>query len=357
MKQITFHCETITPMFLAGADGKTPELRPSAVKGALRFWWRAMNSNLSNEALLQEEEQIFGGVRHKAIKSPLLVSVSHPKFETIHPKSAYEKEVYDGIAYLFYSMIHFGNGREGISPGTKFDIVLRSRSEEVLKKGAACMWLLAFLGGIGSRARRGGGNFYVNAIDDNANLLDNSGLRYFPIENEIIDDFLKSNYLSLKTLLHQQQNGRNLNEFSNLVHSKLYTSPSGKDDWRDILNEFGSNLKNFRLNENNRANLKWFESAAFGLPVRHKNFNVTPLNTERRASPLNTERRASSLIFRIVKFRNSYYWIICHLNGDFLKKNHEGNDIETDRKQGWTKLKILDAFLNHLQNKSTIILQ
>jgi len=38
MKQITFECETVTPMFLAGADGKTPELRAPSIKEALRFY-------------------------------------------------------------------------------------------------------------------------------------------------------------------------------------------------------------------------------------------------------------------------------------------------------------------------------
>ncbi len=44
MRSITFECETITPMFLACADGKTPELRPPSIKGLMRFWWRAMNA-------------------------------------------------------------------------------------------------------------------------------------------------------------------------------------------------------------------------------------------------------------------------------------------------------------------------
>ncbi|MBK8563977.1 MAG: type III-B CRISPR module RAMP protein Cmr1 [Saprospiraceae bacterium] len=38
MKTITFTCKTITPMFLNGADGQTPELRPSSIKGVLRYW-------------------------------------------------------------------------------------------------------------------------------------------------------------------------------------------------------------------------------------------------------------------------------------------------------------------------------
>ena len=46
MEKIVFECESVTPMFMYGADGKTPELRPASVKGVMRFWWRAINGNL-----------------------------------------------------------------------------------------------------------------------------------------------------------------------------------------------------------------------------------------------------------------------------------------------------------------------
>lgn len=35
MNTITFKCETVTPMFMAGADGKEPELRAPSIKGVL----------------------------------------------------------------------------------------------------------------------------------------------------------------------------------------------------------------------------------------------------------------------------------------------------------------------------------
>jgi len=47
-------------MFLAGADGKTPELRAPSIKGAVRFWWRAMNGCLSIKDLKEKESEIFG---------------------------------------------------------------------------------------------------------------------------------------------------------------------------------------------------------------------------------------------------------------------------------------------------------
>lgn len=35
--------EIVTPMFIGGAaQHEQPELRPPSIKGALRFWWRAL---------------------------------------------------------------------------------------------------------------------------------------------------------------------------------------------------------------------------------------------------------------------------------------------------------------------------
>jgi len=46
LHKITFDYETITPMFLAGADQGQVELCAPSIKGTLRFWWRAMSKSL-----------------------------------------------------------------------------------------------------------------------------------------------------------------------------------------------------------------------------------------------------------------------------------------------------------------------
>ncbi len=33
----------VTPMFIGNAEQKADSVRPPAIKGALRFWWRALN--------------------------------------------------------------------------------------------------------------------------------------------------------------------------------------------------------------------------------------------------------------------------------------------------------------------------
>ena len=53
---VIFKCRVVTPMFMAGADNETPELRPSEFKGMMRFWWRAIKAEDNIEKLKQEIE-------------------------------------------------------------------------------------------------------------------------------------------------------------------------------------------------------------------------------------------------------------------------------------------------------------
>lgn len=43
MKQAEFKFQIVTPMFLGGAGQQAEGIRPASIKGALRFWWRALN--------------------------------------------------------------------------------------------------------------------------------------------------------------------------------------------------------------------------------------------------------------------------------------------------------------------------
>lgn len=91
MHSITFTCETITPMFLSGADGTTPELRAPSIKGALRFWWRAMNGH--NPNMKTEESVMFGGSGDAEGRSKFTIEVLKP-----FPKKSRE-ELPDSVGY------------------------------------------------------------------------------------------------------------------------------------------------------------------------------------------------------------------------------------------------------------------
>lgn len=52
----TYHIEFLTPCFCAGADQTHAELRPSAIRGQLRWWFRCLGGTAA------EERATFGGV-------------------------------------------------------------------------------------------------------------------------------------------------------------------------------------------------------------------------------------------------------------------------------------------------------
>jgi CRISPR-associated protein Cmr1 len=42
MKESSFKLQVVRPLFLSGARQQEAELRPLSIRGALRFWFRAM---------------------------------------------------------------------------------------------------------------------------------------------------------------------------------------------------------------------------------------------------------------------------------------------------------------------------
>jgi len=174
--QIRLPLVTLTPLFLGGADPRgDPELRASSVRGALRFWLRALLGGCygtSGEALARIREieaQTFGeaGGPGKAGASKVLVRVRGA------PPSAFQEwqgPKDSGRHYLFFSM---GSAkahgvelpaRRAFAPPYSFDVELTPRpgteqaeGREALYRAVRAFWLLVHLGGLGARARRLGG--------------------------------------------------------------------------------------------------------------------------------------------------------------------------------------------------------
>jgi CRISPR-associated protein Cmr1 len=152
MQSITFTCETITPMFLAGADGTTPELRPPSIKGALRFWWRAMNGHLPLEKLKDLEGQIFGNTEKRAsFAIRVLISESMPL--QIGQERPVPHKNYPKVAILTKQ---------------RFKIQLSLNSDKLFKINQLenLFVLTCLLGGMGGRVRRGFGSVTIVEKND-----------------------------------------------------------------------------------------------------------------------------------------------------------------------------------------------
>ncbi len=188
---VSVELQAVTPLFLGGADPRSadvrlrePELRPTSVRGVLRWWLRALLGGSGwagtklddSDRIWREEAAVFGSVTYKERDdgpelggaSPVLLQISDER-PAGPPKSAQKnpnagKGRIDGLDYLLFGM-HESRGqgaRQYFQPDTRFCLTLLPRPgapdpEVPMRRAAAALWLLTMLGGLGARSRRGAG--------------------------------------------------------------------------------------------------------------------------------------------------------------------------------------------------------
>jgi len=77
MGKVVFECENIS-VEMGGANPNNHEIRPASFKGIMRFWWRAINGDLSLKELKNQEDEIFGSTKKK---SSFSIKIKDYKFE------------------------------------------------------------------------------------------------------------------------------------------------------------------------------------------------------------------------------------------------------------------------------------
>lgn len=183
MQKLSVVLETITPLFLAGADPRgKPELRAPSVRGALRYWLRALLGGFdefqTRDSLQRQESKVFGSTDPKrGGASSILIRTGSIEGERqdfpFIKQGAIQlrgKNKPTGRDYLWWSMPQVSReGQDNYLPprrylpkGTRFEISLQTRfaeqnfSTELLHAGAA-LWCLVQLGALGARSRRTAG--------------------------------------------------------------------------------------------------------------------------------------------------------------------------------------------------------
>lgn len=191
----TYRIELITPMFGGGVvtgetDLKFP-IRPTAIRGHLRHWWRIVKGTLLGDKMWQREEEIFGSVD---FPSPLSVEVlKQPTIELVAPEYG---DRFGPIAYALFPAVE--NNQKVVKHGKSFEIRLNWECQESLVKHrevqniarikskrkplpdlvedissditlAVDAWLM--FGGVGARTRRGCGALWcTNSSQELTNL-------------------------------------------------------------------------------------------------------------------------------------------------------------------------------------------
>ena len=230
MKKATFECKVITPMFMFGGDGESVELRPSEFKGMMRFWWRAVKAEDDIEKLRKGEARLFGGTGEGEGRSKIKIRVIPNRISSEFIGKNFRDEIksdtgneHIGLAYLMYSTFTLRARGEPIikkyiKPDFEFKIKLSSFNKKSLKEALASLWLSIFLGGFGTRARRGGGNLEVTNIDGDTYNLD-----FIPTAND--KDELKNWF------------EKNIKEIKNIIDDNTYSGLEARlhfRNWRKV---------------------------------------------------------------------------------------------------------------------------
>ncbi|WP_448587998.1 type III-B CRISPR module RAMP protein Cmr1 [Thermocrinis sp.] len=330
MQKLTFELEFITPAFIGGADGKSAELRPASFVGLLRWWWRALKGECNIGDLREQEVEIFGGDGKQ--RSKVFVKVwgdvrlKDQSFKDVYKLSREYDKVkrtlrrdHAGIGYLLFSTMLKGRGF--IDAGSR-SFVSFTGEAKYLNHYIASLWALVFLGGVGLRSRRGGGNLAV------VNAPENLPISFLPSGDVV--QWYRENLIKAKELVLASKGL--CEDYSNLSDAKIKVSDQQYKTWVEALNSIGNIFLDYRANVKRDI----FRSAVFGLPIKHGKEFI-------RTTSRNINRRSSPLIIKVIKTSEGHYrWVLVRLSGRFLPEDVEVPDDIFD---------LLNEFLNKTGGK------
>ena len=322
--------ETVTPLFLGGADPRgEPELRAASIRGALRFWLRALLGGVIGDrdldALRKAESAVFGSTDAGA--SPVLVRIRNLSGGAPTPFSAIASGR-QGLTYLFFAMgTQNKPERKAIPAGSSFELELRPRAgaqdRNTLPKVYAALWLLTHLGGLGARSRRGAGSLQVTRVQGDA---PNSALPSLEIRAsapEQLQTELQEGLSKLRKSVGESASVDCPSRFDVLHPNACKIWVVGKvfSSWREALDAIGQRMQQFRnRREPDYQNVKNavqgqrltqpVERAAFGLPIV---FYYRSLKGAKETLVLEGKRhnrRASPLLIHVTRLSNRKYALV-----------------------------------------------
>lgn len=337
-------------MFLAGANQDEAELRIPSIKGALRFWWRALVYGRYNgdlEKIREEEGRLFGGVGKGEGQSSILIRSCQPVTEVKKMKRGSvlpNAGKMPGVLYLAYGVIEAVKRRD-VEQGERirscFEVPLEFNIEFVSKNKIndsiiKAIKALGLLGGLGSRSRRGFGSLILTELrgSDGNEWTRPNNIKTFKDE---LRELLKGRY----------EGQAQYTAFS--ADTRIVVADEG-DDPLQLLNKVGEAMQLYRSygrknGDDHEVNRKpaeqnfcddhrWMLEAVkgkqpeahpqrvvFGLPHNYY-FSSTKCGVNVRAE--NHDRRASPLLIHIHEFEpQKYAAILTIMKARFLPKGEK----------------------------------
>ena len=301
--------QVVTPMFIGDGAQSASSIRPPSIKGALRFWWRALNwsrclqeTDSETKALNQlhdEEAAIFGLAAKQDKKGEqqggqglFTLKVSQPdKLPKVNNWPANGNSPCGFIGFGLWGT-NTSKQREAIAEGVNFTVELifkKDVTDTVLAQLKEALIVFGLLGSLGSRARRGFGSVSITSINDES--LQFSSLDEY---RSVLDKYLPKD----------QSNNKSYPAFTAwTVHSSVYSYGS-KNEARQALQILNASYKEAR------SVLSIEKKAYFGLPL---------------ADHDTKNRRSSPFIMHIHPIGGAFQALVSFLPANFHDKHRSDN--------------------------------
>jgi CRISPR-associated protein Cmr1 len=336
MEKLKAKMRIVTPVFCAGADQKgDAEIRPLSIRGALRWWYRALDPRFR-----EREGALFGATTGEGSSSPVRVRVvpwlkgDKDCSQDLRPEMARQ----NGAAYLGYTLYLGGNKRLAVPEKNEFELELTwqyrpsrfissegkdkpaknhpwrwvkgdgQEADQITRRAwAASLWLFGHLGGLGTRSRRGFGTIALLGWEGWPECQDlqpahgaatpqdwkarfENGFRiirsWFPFDDKAK---LRHQHLpsEMTVTLSEAENSKPLQPTSNSPERdpqalRAVLRLDGKRNWYECLQFAGSKFQEFRANRKIHLPQKL---AAFGLPIRFTRSGIWELENRYRSAP------------------------------------------------------------------------
>lgn len=263
-ERLSFDCEVITPMFLSGSDQNTAELRTSSIKGALRFWWRAIvGQRYKNLDMLKDEEGCLFGTTE--IKSKIAINLDSCGKLNFSKENFSNGEKYDVISskgnfrglnildYLAFGIAEYNKDRHQIiynrpylKAGVQFKLNLDCHNIDSVQRSDLLNSIscLHYYGALGSKARNGFGCISVTPFET--------------IKFKRYDSFA----------------GELLQYTAFSKEAMYFESTQTYDNWEKALSELGGIYRNSRLSLENKHSFSRRALLAKPLIVKSEKINI-----------------------------------------------------------------------------------
>ncbi len=182
--EIKVSYRVVTPLFCAGSETASPELRLSSFKGLLRYWWRVLawpRCAGDLERIQQQEDALFGsagkGQSRVSMRLDQVSCLSCIAIDDVLGSAPRNRVVGEGARYLGYGVMEaFRRRSKGTEAGQltraclrapiDFTVLMRGRTldEEQSHSLTKALIALGTFGGMGAKSRKGYGSLVIQAL-------------------------------------------------------------------------------------------------------------------------------------------------------------------------------------------------